>query len=42
MLEEGNINDNDMKIGEVEGKDVGKIGFENDEEYLGGNDFLRN
>lgn len=37
MLEEGNINDNDMKIGEVEGIE----GFVNDED-LGGNDFLRN
>lgn len=42
MSEEGNINDNDMKIGEVEGKDAGKIGSENDEEHLGGNDLLRN
>lgn len=31
-----------MKIGEVEGKDAGKIGSENDEEHLGGNDLLRN
>lgn len=38
MLEEGNINDNDMKIGEVEGIE----GFVNDVEDLGGNDFLRN
>lgn len=38
MSEEGNINDNDMKIGEVEGIE----GSVNDEEDLGGNDLLRN
>lgn len=38
MLEEGNINDNDMKISEVEGIE----GFVNDEEVLGENNILRN
>lgn len=38
MSEEGNINDNDMKIGAVEGIE----GSVNDEEDLGGNDLLRN
>lgn len=38
MLEEGNINDNDMKIGEVEGIE----GFVNDVEDLGENGFFKN
>lgn len=38
MLEEGNINDNDMKIGEVEGIE----GFVNDEEDLGEIGFFKN